>query len=304
MRACALFVFALLACHAREPEVAPEVAPEPKLELAVADPRLARIAVIGSSASAGWNTHVGLHDALEAQLRAPHAPIVNFADEMFFLDPGSIGERQVDLAGDHEPSLVVAIDFLFWFGYGEVSDESERLQNLELGLELLDSLDCPLLVSHFPDMSPAIGRMLLPTQMPEQATLARLNTRTQQWAQARGRTGFVPMPELLDLLRDGKPVAVAEQRFQGLEDQRRLLQADNLHPTPRGVAVLARLCIEALRAEPFLVPSPAFQAQLGPALAALQALDESRAALLREQGIAPPWPRLRPDSGRLQLERK
>lgn len=290
MRLLAIAVLLLSCCQPRESEVAAE------------DPLLERIVVIGSSASRGWNTNVGLHDALEAQLRAPHAPIVNFADEMFFLDPGSIGEQQVDRAKQHAPSLVVAIDFLFWFGYGEVGDEAERLENLEFGLELLDSLDCPLLISRFPDMSPAIGKMLLPTQMPEKSTLARLNTRTQQWAEARGRTVFVPMPELLDLLRDGELVSVAEQRFQGPQDQRRLLQADNLHPTPEGVAVLARLCIEALSAAPFAMHATAFRAQLGPALAALRELDETRAAQSRAQGKTTLRPTLAPDSGQLRLK--
>jgi hypothetical protein len=290
MRLLAISVSLLSCCQAQVPEVAVE------------DPRLARIVVIGSSASKGWNTNVGLHDALEAQLLAPHAPIVNFADEMFFLDPGSIGEQQVDRAREHAPSLVVAVDFLFWFGYGEVRDESERLENLELGLELLDSLDCPLLISRFPDMSPAIGRMLLPTQMPEKATLARLNTRTQHWAEARGRTAFVPMPELLDLLRDGELVCVAEQRFQGAQDQRRLLQADNLHPTPEGVAALARVCIDTLIAAPFAMQAAAFHSRLGPALASLRELDQTRAAQLRAQGKTTLRPTLAPDSGRLQLK--
>ena len=290
MRLFAVAMLLLSCCQAREPEIAQ------------ADPLLERIVVIGSSASKGWNTNVGLHDALEAQLLAPHAPIGNFADEMFFLDPGSIGEQQVDRAREHAPSLVVAVDFLFWFGYGEVGDESERLENLELGLELLDSLDCPLLISRFPDMSPAIGKMLLPTQRPEKATLVRLNSRTQQWAEARGRTAFVPMPELLDLLRDGELVAVAEQRFRGTQDQRRLLQADNLHPTPEGVAVLARLCIDTLSAAPFAMQATAFQAQLGPALASLRELDRTRAEQSDAQGKTKLRPTLAPDSGQLQLK--
>jgi hypothetical protein len=248
---------------------------------------LTRIAVIGSSASAGWNTQIQFAEALEAQILVEHQPIVSFADEAFFVEPGSIGEAQVERARKHAPSLVVAVDFLFWFGYGEVDDESERLENLELGLEVLDTLDCALLISRFPDMTPAVGKMLLPAQMPKLDTLAKLNARVDEWAGARGRTAFVPMGEMLTQLRGGEELRIGGLSFKGAESKRRLMQADELHPTAEGLGVLARLCTDVLRAEPFAVPDAAFREELAPILTELRELDQSRAAKLLEQGLEP-----------------
>jgi hypothetical protein len=65
------------------------------------------------------------------------------------------------------------------------------------------------------------------------------------------------------------------------------MQADELHPTAEGLGVLARLCTDVLRAEPFAVPDAAFREELAPILTELRELDQSRAAKLLEQGLEP-----------------
>ncbi len=252
---------------------------------------LARIALIGASASAGFNVKVSLADALEAQIAIAHTPPVNFAAEAFFIEPGSMGEAQVTAAAAIAPTLVVAADFLFWFGYGEVSGEAERLENLDMGLELLEGLKCPLILSHFPDMTPAIGKMLLSSQVPAKQTLEQLNARVDAWARARGHVAFVAMPEFIEKLRAGNGLMVGGFEFKAAGLRRRFMQSDDLHPTAEGLGMLARLCVDAA-CEPSVGAKPAeFKLDLPPILESLRKLDETRGSALRvEFGATPPKP--------------
>lgn len=264
-------VFFALQGGVSAPLLAPVAVPSP----------VARIVVIGASASAGYNVNLTLAEALDAQIAVAHTPPVSFAEQALFIEPGSMGEAQVERAAALAPTLVVAADFLFWFGYGEVANEDERLENLDLGLEMLESLKCPLILSHFPDMTPAVGKMLLTSQMPEQATLTRLNARVDAWARKRGHVAFVPMPEFLDKLRSADGLSVAGMEFKGVAARRRLMQADDLHPTAEGLGVLARLCLEAA-CEPAVGVKPAeFKPDLPPILAALRKLDQTRGGVLQ-----------------------
>ena len=49
-------------------------------------------------------------------------------------------------------SLIVAIDFLFWFGYGAGKDAEGRMASLEQGLDLLEGLMGPILLGDLPDV--------------------------------------------------------------------------------------------------------------------------------------------------------
>jgi len=251
---------------------------------------LARIAVIGASASAGFGTRVTLAEALGLQITCPHAEPVNLADSALFLNPGALGETQVERAVALKPTLVVAPDFLFWFGYGEVANEEERLENLDLGLELLGSLTCPLVLSRFPDMSDAVGKMLMASQMPEQATLVQLDQRLEIWAERRGRVVFAPMREYVAQLRGDEKTLVAELEIQGAPWRRRLMQSDDLHPTAEGLGVLARLCLDSACKPAVGVRAEHLAAKLEPVLPKLAELNRSRGAAVIDV-LAPPQPK-------------
>lgn len=309
MRLVAMLLFALVtpAGVPTAPQ-APAAASSTVAELP--DP-FARIAVIGASASAGFRARTTLAEAvglaLVAAPQAPnaapakaHAAPVSFADERLFLDPAGFGGTQVQRAAAIDPTLVLAPDFLFWFGYGEVAEEDDRLENLELGLELLDELRCPLVVSRFPDMSPAVGRMLLRSQMPERATLARLDARLEAWAAARKRVAFVAMPDYLVKLRAGELTRVAELEIGGAQWRRRLMQADELHPTAQGLGVLARLCLDAACTPAIGARVERVAPRLGPTLDKLAELSRSRGPMRLDsvpvgpgsegKGLTPPAP--------------
>jgi hypothetical protein len=185
------------------------LAQEPPAPAAEATSTVERMVVMGASLSAGFGLEPTrtLAEALEASLRAEHDRIAALGDILFFTSPLATGARQVESALDHEPTLVVAIDFLFWFGYGTIDAqggpielESERLELLERGLDLLDELECPLVVGDFPDMSAAVGGMLIAAQVPAPATLPLLSRRVREWAAARERTFVLPLSQLVSQL--------------------------------------------------------------------------------------------------------
>jgi hypothetical protein len=226
----------------------------PAKEPAPGPSRLARVVVMGASLSAGFGAERPFVDVLAASLSAPQPRPLDLGDELFFTSPISIGTRQVGAALDAEPTLVVAIDFLFWFGYGTMDAqggaielESERLALLERGLGLLEELECPLLVGDFPDMSAAVGRMLSPAQMPEKSTLPLLSRRVREWAAAREHTFVLPIAEVAaQLAPSSKPAQEIRIGRHTFPPGARLLQPDHLHPTLDGLAAVAQLACDRL----------------------------------------------------------
>ena len=204
-----------------------------------------QVAVIGASASDGFRLSVGLADALAALVGNERLEFADFSASGMFLSPRGQGSRQVDQALALDPALVVAVDFLFWFGYGLVGDEADRLELFEDGIALLESFDCPLVVARYSDMSPAIGRMLMPGQVPGEQTLAQLNRRLVAWAEERGNVVVVPLDSLLDDMRSDRPITIGGHTWPAGSTQA-LLQDDQLHPTLEGELVLAQLVLDAL----------------------------------------------------------
>jgi hypothetical protein len=214
---------------------------------------LARPVVIGASFAAGFGVGRSFASAFEASLAAPPEELVDLGDGAFFLAPVPSGRRQVEAALEAEPSLVLALDFLFWFGYGALDAaggpleaESERLTLLEAGLELLVEFRCPLVLGDFPDMSAAVGGMLMGSQMPAQDTLTALSRRVRAWAAERPKTVVLPLAELVRSLGAKSEVRIGRHLFP---PGTRLLQADRLHPTLDGLLAAAQLaCDELTRA--------------------------------------------------------
>lgn len=220
-----------------------------------AAPRLARVGVIGASASSGFGIPVvGLADALDEMIVGEHEPVRAFAEPMFFLTPDASAERQVQAVLEQDPTLVVAVDFLFWFTYGLVAEEGDRLELLERGLALLDRIECPLVLAAVPEMREAIGKMLIAAQVPDPDTLAAAAERIHAWARERPDVLVLPLPELVALLRQGKPFVIGGEAWPTTPDVP-LLQPDDLHPTIDGLAGLAANIAELLVSRGVVPPS-------------------------------------------------
>ena len=208
-----------------------------------------RVAVLGASVSAGFGleqevgARVRLAAIIDAALRVKHEPVQDHAELLFFAMSSDLGAQSVAAARKRGATLAVAVDFLFWFAYGEVEDEAQRLVRLDEGLGYLDRLECPIVVGDLPDMSRAVGKMLQSNQVPRPETLARLNKRLREWARTRRRVVIVPLAALLTTLQDGKELRVGSWSARSTS---RLLQGDELHTTLEGSAVIAVLALHEL----------------------------------------------------------
>lgn len=220
-----------------------------------------RIAVIGASASAGF--HIGhtlgvdvpLAAVIDRMVAVPHERVVDLSDDMLFLRRSEGGKQQVEQALAHDPTLVVAVDFLFWFSYGGTMSSDIRAEWLEEGFDLLDRFECPVLTSEIPYMPEAVETgMISAFQLPQQDVLDGLNARVREWAASKPNVVLVPMREYVERLKQGEPFESAGVEW-GQKDLKRMLQEDRLHPTLDGLTALAWLTMETFRAaQPDLPP--------------------------------------------------
>jgi hypothetical protein len=217
-----------------------------------AQPVWNRVVVVGASASAGFteatplgSSSLKIHHYLDAALVAPHEPMTNLANVTFFMQPNALGEAQIAQALQAKPTLVVGLDFLFWYCYGQGGEQGARLRHFEQGLKVLQSVPCPLLLGDIPDASGASKNMLPPYMIPSHQEIAAANTRLKEWAAARKNVVIVPLNKLMK-------AAAADQAFTvhghvlPAGQTRAMLQRDGLHPSSYGCAVLAVATLDAL----------------------------------------------------------
>lgn len=217
-----------------------------------------RIAILGASVSQGFGAPPGWGAVVDSsRATVPKARTVQ-ASVFFFNHPVGKGTALADAAKAFGPTLVLAIDYLFWFGYGavdvegkEIESEDARLRLLERGLTLLEGFGCPLVVGDFPDASAAVGGILGAAQMPRAETLEVLNTRLRGWAKGRTNVVVVPLAEWMRRIRAGEEVRIGELSFGG-DTTAGWLQADRLHPTIDGLVALAMLVNDRLVGRGFL----------------------------------------------------
>jgi len=221
-----------------------------------------RIEVIGASVSHGFTgaeafggpktKALALDLYLGAALRMPHVLPRNLANSMFFMLPDDMGHTQIRQVLKDKPTLVVGIDFLFWFCYGHGETDQDRLDHFEKGLSMLESVKCPLIIGDIPDASAALNRMLSPREMPSPEARAAANRRLKEWAAQHKQVTVVPVAEFMRAATANKELTVHGYALAA-GTTRALLQGDRLHPSRRGCAVLAVSILDAfLAARPSL----------------------------------------------------
>jgi len=215
-----------------------------------------KIVLVGASASAGFTASEPLGGTntprfrlsryVDAAVVAPHAPVLNLANALFFLQPEPLGHAQISRALKEQPSVLLGVDFLFWYCYGRGINDAERLQRFEAGLKLLEPVACPLVLGDIPDASAAVNIMLRPDQIPTTNAMAAANTRLRAWAATRPNVSIVPLSQFMYTAARNQSLALHGLNLPAGKT-RPLLQDDNLHPSPAGTAAIALATLGELK---------------------------------------------------------
>ncbi len=224
------------------------------------DALLDRVVVMGASVSAGFGLCKEIEVAtplarlVDSAIVHPKAPALHLGENLFFLSPEYTGKHLMDQAVASQPTLVIAVDFLFWYGmYWRLPDAEARMQALELGLAQLERLSCPVVIGDFPDIRRALqGRhevtkrpVVFLSMIPSETSRAAMNARVNEWAQARENVAVVPLSAFLNELASDEPLILpGGQVLQGSIAE--ILQVDLLHPKLAGCQALVLVVFEAI----------------------------------------------------------
>jgi hypothetical protein len=210
---------------------------------------LDRVVTVGASVTHGFGNNLPLAELVEESIQGPHAAVKNFSKGLQFLDPVRFGEEQIDQCLGHRATLVIGVDFLFWYAYGPAlrnkTELERRLQKFRLGLKQLERLTCPVVVGDLPDMTGASRIMLNPGLIPSPPVLAALNQEFVTWARGKKNVVVVPLTAWLNTLKDGKwqvPASPDGKHPARNLDPELVFQWDRLHLSRLGtVAFVDRL---------------------------------------------------------------
>ena len=243
-----------------------------------------RIAVVGASASDGFGVSVradappadstakkpipirmNLSDILRYAATPGRVIMHHYSSGFFFANPGPTGQGEIYRALKIKPTLVLGLDFLFWYVYGTVTADgkpmttgADRFSNLELGLEQLDRIvnaGIPLVIADIADMHDAIGKMLSENQVPNVQTIGSANIRIMEWVKARPLVKIMPLSQILETLKKGGSIDLAGKSWNPAE-LGALLQDDQLHPTFAGTVVIAAGLIDLAQSNDPSTPPP------------------------------------------------
>lgn len=232
---------------------APEVAPLAQTAAYDWGQTFERIAVVGASSTAGFGlvsdggAKARLSDFLNAAIEPEHAIVYDGGSELLFLNPEGLGTAQIAAAEAVGPTLLVGIDFLFWFFYGDGATTADRLARLEGGLALLERFDCPIVVGDLPYMIKAAGGMIPWSMMPDAEGFAPANARITEWAAAHDNVTLVALDAVHEQLESGGRYTSGSFAWDPAK-QGPLLQGDALHPNMPGTGALAVEILAALAA--------------------------------------------------------
>ncbi len=230
-------------------------------------PLLSRVVVIGASLSNGFSSGLKLASALDPGIAIEHKRVRDYSTSVFFMDPRRYGKQNMGRALKKDPTMLVALDFVFWYGYGyvyprDVADNTGlrpsketlakkslamRLAKFEVGLAQLDRYKGPLILGDIPDMTGADPRMLSRNQIPTKPELAALNKRLTEWVEARnkkgGKTLVFPLGQMVQRMKEGKillPATPDGKKPARPLTGKELMTWDKLHPSKVGVVLLVR----------------------------------------------------------------
>ena len=235
---------------------------------------LSRIAVIGASMSDGFGVRVSttladgkkisegvnLSELVKVACKDPAVVVSNYTSSMYFMNPArtakSSAARALGANAQEIPTCVLAVDWLFWNGYGvsnmkgeKLSGDTERMELLDNALACLEPMcaaNIPIVLGDFPDMHSAIGGGMISAPMvPSVECLAALNARVVQWALTKKNVCVVSLSKLTQDLLQKKSIHAAGRDWDA-QTLGPLLQKDRLHPTFAGTVTVLAATLDAL----------------------------------------------------------
>ena len=228
---------------------------------------LARPAILGASASAGFGCEttgpdgkpylVDMESVYQAAVPGLRPRPLFLADAGFYTRPRQAQTEQIDAALAANPSLLIAIDYLFWSVYAyrdkamtPEAIEQDRHDALQEALAQLNRFHGPIIVGDIPNMHASVGHMLSANNVPPPNQLEDFNLAITTWAAARPANApaiIIPIANLGRAVESHTGLSKTYQTFTP-EQAAELLQPDHLHPTPAGLAVLLREGLAGLAA--------------------------------------------------------
>lgn len=215
----------------------------------------ARVVTIGASLTCGFGNSLPLAEPLDRAITGKHTPVFNAGEGLQFTDPIGLGEAQVDRCLERKATLVIGIDFLFWYAYGMAfkgkTEWPRRSERFAAGLRQLERLACPVVVGDLPDMRGAHPRMLHPAMIPSPEVLARLNQVLKDWADKREQVHLVPLSAWVKTLKAGEwkvPASADGKQAERILTAAVAMQWDRLHPSRLGILALTGRLVSFLRA--------------------------------------------------------
>jgi hypothetical protein len=227
-----------------------------QLQIFAAESPWQRVVVVGASASAGFvlsepfggpqTDQCKLNHFLDAAIITHHAPVANLSSALMFMNPDAFAPMQINAVTNTKPTLVIGVDFLFWFCYGDGNSDAERAERFESGLKLLEKIPCPLVVGDIPDASYATNTGIISVdQVPSEAARQAANKRLMAWASKHPHVTVMPLAGFMRAAMANSAMTIHGHLLPAGKT-RGLLQSDQLHPNQRGAAVLALGILDSL----------------------------------------------------------
>lgn len=283
---------------------------------------LSRIAVIGASMSDGFGVRVtttlpdgkkisegvNLAELVKVSCKDPAVVVSNYTSSMYFMNPARTAKSSATRAlGDNAqemPTCVLAVDWLFWNGYGvsnvmgeKLSGDTERMELLDNALACLEPMcaaNIPIVLGDFPDMHSAIGGGMISAPMvPSIECLAALNARVAQWALTKKNVCVVSLSKLTQDLLQKKPIHAAGREWDA-KTLGPLLQKDRLHPTFVGTVTVLAATLDALDTKTDNAAQKSFE--IDPAVLRERFVTQLKASAEGPDQVAPAAPVTQPDS--------
>jgi len=224
-----------------------------------------RPVIVGASLSDGFDLRdfgipflspkskqLGMHHYLQQARKTEGERILNLGSNWMFVAPDSKGDYQVKKAREANPTVVFAVDFLFWYLYGnERSRTAEdrgltRLEFFEKGLAKLATLECPVVVGNIPDAEKSVGLILAPGQYPGAENIATANRRLDRWLKEHPKMVKVDLAGFHRLAINDEEIKVGDLLMPAGRTREACMQWDLLHPTPEGIKAIVKVAMAAL----------------------------------------------------------